>query len=42
MKRIKCKTCDGVWRVEKRDLHKQKVCPYCVAAIQGEGKFTEY
>lgn len=42
MKKIKCQLCDGAWIVEKDDLEKQKVCPYCGNSVQGKVEFETY
>lgn len=42
MKKIKCQLCDGAWIVEKDDLEKQKVCPYCGSSVQGKVEFETY
>lgn len=42
MKKIRCQLCDGTWIVEKEDLEKQKVCPYCGASVQGKVEFETY
>lgn len=40
--KIKCQLCDGAWIVEKDDLEKQKVCPYCGNSVQGKVEFETY
>ena len=42
MKKIRCQLCDGAWIVEKDDLEKQKVCPYCGNSVQGKVEFKAY
>lgn len=42
MKKITCQLCDGAWIVEKDDLEKQKVCPYCGNSVQGKVEFETY
>lgn len=42
MKRIKCQLCNGAWMIEKDDLEKQKVCPYCGNSVQGKVEFETY
>ena len=42
MKKIRCQLCDGTWIVEKEDLEKQKICPYCGTSVQRKVKFETY
>jgi|GEM_PF-2855233 predicted protein (fragment) len=42
MKKIRCQLCEGTWIVEKEDLEKQKVCPYCGTSVQGKVEFETY